>query len=249
MTRVHNHFATVYDRARPLPPLLQEAICSQVRELLSSNAPRLLDIGAGTGVIRWCDRDGAEIVRLDHAHAMLVESNGSGPQLCAEAAALPFRDTTFDAVASRHVLEALQHRGPVLDEIRRVLKPGAPYLHAVSTPPSYLREIHTRWRELTNLVRVANGRLQGFEAASGDIELDLVSAGASISRATSFIIPVSQLLDDVLAGYVQKAYPSCWQVADDAHEACVAELVDWARLRFMDPLVGRFRSTLVAAFW
>lgn len=247
--RVHDEFAHVYDLARPIPPLLQAAICSQVSELVSMSAPRLLDVGTGTGVIRWLDGDHGDIVRLDHSHRMLTQRHGDGHRVCSDAGSLPFADSCFDAVVSRHVLEAIKSRTTVVSEMRRVLKAGAPYLHAISTPPEYAREIHTYWRQMTNLVRVANDQQHGYESPRGDIQLDLVGTGASISFATSFTTPVSQTLSDVLVGYARKAYPSCWELLPEAHRACLTDLEDWARNRFPTSLLGQFQSSMFAVRW
>ena len=247
--RVHDLIAATYDAARPIPPLLQAAISSQVCELLPEGASRLLDVGAGTGAVRWRDGHGAGTIRLDHSSAMLAQVRNPSGRVCGDAALLPFRDAAFDAVVSRHVLEGLPERAPVISEIRRVLRHGAPYLHAVTRPPAYLREIHTWWRQQTNLLRIVNGRSHGYEASASSVDLDLVLSGASITRATTLTIPVSQPLDQVLAGYAAKAYPSCWELEDDAHRACFEELKDWAQPRFPKSLTGHFQTTMTAARW
>jgi ubiquinone/menaquinone biosynthesis C-methylase UbiE len=105
-------------------------------EALSAvDAPRVLDVGAGTGrvaraLLRQAAFDGT-IVNLDLSLPMLRQGGdecrawpGRIHELCAPADALPFANDTFDAIASLEVLEFLPSARAALREYVRVLRPG-----------------------------------------------------------------------------------------------------------------------------
>ena len=85
---------------------------------------RVLDLGCGKGrFAAHLSRLGAEVVGLDLSMGMLAEAVGID-RVRASARRLPFVDGTFDAVVAIEVIEHVESVEPVLDEARRVLKPG-----------------------------------------------------------------------------------------------------------------------------
>jgi SAM-dependent methyltransferase len=87
---------------------------------------RLLDLGCGKGRFAARLRDeGADVVGLDVARAMLAEAAGL-PRVLGSARRLPFGDSCFDGVLAIEVFQHVPPRGlvPALAEIRRVLRPG-----------------------------------------------------------------------------------------------------------------------------
>jgi 2-polyprenyl-6-hydroxyphenyl methylase/3-demethylubiquinone-9 3-methyltransferase len=100
----------------------------RLRALLRSLGPieglRILDLGCGKGRFAAHLRErGAEVIGLDLSAAMLGRAVGLH-RVRASARRLPFADSTFDAVVAIEVLEHVGAVGPILDEARRVLKPG-----------------------------------------------------------------------------------------------------------------------------
>jgi ubiquinone/menaquinone biosynthesis C-methylase UbiE len=183
---------------RIFPWLLDHAMrrrhfAAQRRQLLAPARGRVLEIGFGTGL------------NLPHYPAAVGELHALEPNrgalrlarsrvaaaafpvhvhVCRADAALPFESGSFDTVTSTWTLCSIRELPRALAEVRRMLKPGAPFLfieHGLSPEPGL-----ARWqRRLTPLQRlIADGchldrdipallRAAGFALASLDtFELD-----------------------------------------------------------------------------
>jgi SAM-dependent methyltransferase len=144
-----------------------------VRREIGPGRP-VLDYGCGEGeVVEAALADGLDLFGVDlfydgGAAKAAVEQRGLVPGRVLELAhgRIPHPDGRFDAVISNQVLEHVEDLGLVLDEVRRVLKPGGrflalfplretwreghvgiPFLHRL--PPGRLRSSYTRaWRRL-----------------------------------------------------------------------------------------------------
>jgi SAM-dependent methyltransferase len=91
-------------------------------------APRLLDVGCGTGHhLKALRARGYDAVGVDGSAAMLAEARRTDarvPLAHSDVTALPFRPASFDAALSIEVLRYLPEPLPLLREIARVLRPG-----------------------------------------------------------------------------------------------------------------------------
>lgn len=93
---------------------------------------RVLDLGCGAGhEVLALEREGMRAVGVDLSAAMLeasrqrLVSEGAPVRLArADAAGLPFGDSTFDACRIERVLQHVNDPAAVLGEVRRVLRPG-----------------------------------------------------------------------------------------------------------------------------
>jgi SAM-dependent methyltransferase len=96
-----------------------------VRESLGPiEGRRILDLGCGKGrFAAHLIQLGAEVVGLDLSAGMLARASGLD-RVRASAKRLPFLDGTFDAVVAIEVIEHVGAVETVLDEARRVLRPG-----------------------------------------------------------------------------------------------------------------------------
>ena len=92
----------------------------------------VLEIGAGVGTdLSQFARHGARVTDLDlsaghleHAKLNFSLRGLTGRFVHHDAEALPFEDNSFDVVYSNGVLHHTPHTNRVVDEIRRVLRPG-----------------------------------------------------------------------------------------------------------------------------
>ncbi len=94
----------------------------------------VLDLGTGNGwLARALERAGAQAVATDASLDALAvaRQQDTGRLTQASAEALPFPDSSFDAVATLEMLEHTEDPAAVLSECRRVLKPGGRLLVSV----------------------------------------------------------------------------------------------------------------------
>jgi SAM-dependent methyltransferase len=103
----------------------------------------VLEVGAGAAQCsRWLSAAGAEPVALDLSGAMLRRGRELGtaaglpvPMVQADAAALPFRDRSFDVVCSAYgAVPFVADSAAVMREVARVLRPGGRWVFSVSHP-------------------------------------------------------------------------------------------------------------------
>jgi 2-polyprenyl-6-hydroxyphenyl methylase/3-demethylubiquinone-9 3-methyltransferase len=84
----------------------------------------VLDLGCGKGrFARHFGAWGARVVGVDTSRAMLAAARGL-PRARASARRLPLAASGFDVVVAVEVFQHLDRLAPVLDEVRRVLRPG-----------------------------------------------------------------------------------------------------------------------------
>ena len=102
---------------------------------------RVLDAGAGTGVVSWLQQqmvgDDGVVVALDPSSGMLSEAKKRGVQRVTQGLGekLPFADDVFDRVTMSYALRHVADLQALFDEFLRVLKPGGKLLILEITKP------------------------------------------------------------------------------------------------------------------
>ena len=111
--RAEGEFVFVPERI----PLFQAAI---------GRGKRVLDLGCRSGALSRHFLDGNEVVGLDVDRAALAKAEALGiqPVQANVEEPLPFEDASFDGVVAGELFEHLQFPDALVQEIRRVLRPG-----------------------------------------------------------------------------------------------------------------------------
>lgn len=101
------------------------------------NVRRIMDLGCGTGSsldyfrmkntdVRWVGLD------IEESPEVAARRREDGVFCSFDGVNMPFRENTFDLVFCNQVLEHVRQPGPLINEVRRVLKPRAHFIGSVS---------------------------------------------------------------------------------------------------------------------
>jgi O-methyltransferase/aklanonic acid methyltransferase len=147
--RSYDSVADVYARVRV--PVHEEPARDLIGVLAPEPGTRLLDVGTGPGVaaVPALDAvgDSGLVIGVDLSPEMARLARAAGVHVAVAAAIdLPFRDGTFDAVASAFVLHLVPKYETTLFDMVRVLRPGGRL--GLATWVAGHDEFTTTWREV-----------------------------------------------------------------------------------------------------
>lgn len=105
---------------------------------------RLLDLGAGAGVVPWLDFRGlgAQVIGVDPDRRVLDNPHLDEARI-GVAEQIPYPDASFDLVIAANLLEHLQVPHPAFREVARVLRPGGRFLAKTPNRRHYVPLIAT----------------------------------------------------------------------------------------------------------
>ena len=170
-------FAAIYNPVLWLGELT--GMRSRRRDLLALARGRTLELGSGTGLnVRHYPADLDELILTEPAARMrkrlskaVRRSDRPATVLDAPAERLPVADGSVDTVVSTLVLCTVEEPGAVLDEIKRVLRPGGRllFLEHVRADSAWLAALQDRlerpWRRFAEGCRCNRATVELIEAA------------------------------------------------------------------------------------
>jgi SAM-dependent methyltransferase len=129
----YDGLAAWYEEFRPA---LSDYESDVLERLLGSGEGRCLDLGCGTGVaLEPLRRLGWSVVGTDVSEDLLAVAQERGMETVrASGNALPFEDASFDAAVSIWTHTDVEDFAAILDELARVLRPGAPFVYIGAHP-------------------------------------------------------------------------------------------------------------------
>jgi len=227
---IARHFdqrAATYDRT---PWVHDPAVMSTTLDFLEPAAgQRILDVGAGTGVVLEqalvaCPALG-RCVALDISPAMLARiRNPRIETVCHDAETIPCPDASFDTVVCRQVLHYVDNVDRCLRELRRVLADQGALAIAQMTP--FGRTDEEWWKRVVR----ARQPLRKHDLTMPELQSKLEKAGFRISRTLQ--IRSSESLNSWLDRY----WESQEQIAEvrRLHAEAPAAYKELHRFRYLD---------------
>jgi malonyl-CoA O-methyltransferase len=152
ISNAFNKYATYYERVAKVQHEIGERLFERLQYL--KIIPRLvLDLGCGTGIFTFLLKKHypqAEVIGLDLAHAMLIQSKKKQRWRCkwslvnGDMLALPFADGVFDLVFANQVIHWSQPLSAVIHELNRVMNSDGCLLFSTLGPDTF-KELRQAW--------------------------------------------------------------------------------------------------------
>jgi SAM-dependent methyltransferase len=224
--------AAVYDRTRAMPDSAAAAVTAGIVRAIGSTgaAPRLLEVGIGTGRIAVpLAAAGIRVFGVDVALAMLArlhEKASSVDVVVGDAAALPFAAGRFDAVLLVHVLHLVSDALAVTRAARAVVRPGGVVLLGrTEYAPGMLHRLReTLWRVVAELGGPTPSATDWHAAGETAFATAAREVGAAVDECVlarwTEMASGRRLLDDLAA----RTYSSMWAIPDALMAPLLARL-------------------------
>jgi len=174
--------------------LRQRALCA----LRPSSSPRLvLEVGVGTGANLPFYPASSRVVAVDASAEMLAVARRRRTRAVVKWSQtdvhhLAFSDATFDGVVGSFLLCNVTDPSTVLQEVRRVLRPGGCLLLL-----EHVRGAHPWVGRLTDLLDLPWHAWSGSCHLNRETEATVASAGFNITRSERYALGVVQLIEAV----------------------------------------------------
>jgi SAM-dependent methyltransferase len=173
-----------------------------IRPLVRAGA-RVLDVGAGRGsFVREARRQGMDAVALEmSAGAAVLWPREKIPGLIADGARAPFAGASFDIVRMKEVVEHVEAPLVLVEEARRLLRPGGLLILHTPTPYSQFYPIGNFWDDYTHVRPFSR---TGLRRLIEDAGLELVRIDAYVSGRN--------LLERALGFLLARVFPHIYRV-------------------------------------
>ncbi len=260
--------AEYYDATRGYPPGVDEQLRDAlIKQLHLAPQASIIEPGIGTGRIALpFVRAGYRYTGVDLSLGMmqalrrkLSAIGSSGPvrlQLCqGDIMHLPLATHIFDAAIMVHILHLVDDWEIVLDEVRRVLKPGAQIALANDrnrandspTPPD---QVWPMWATILDELGVPaeQRRSQAVRGLDARFAEYLRGIGATIELVT--LVEYQQqptTASEVVASYRDRIFSSCWSLPDSVHAQAAQRLETWLATSCDDPNTPYSSSGMIEA--
>jgi ubiquinone/menaquinone biosynthesis C-methylase UbiE len=246
--------ASFYDETRAMLPETAEAITDAIlHQLQRANAGHLLEVGIGTGrIARPLMARGQRVAGIDISSEMMsmllarLTPDHLTPDLAhGDATRLPFRDNSFRALLTVHVLHLVSDPVAALAEFRRVLAPGGVYLHKVQRDNEALAESSQWWDEA--LERHGHHPLKRFRFED---QREMIAATGAVAELIDIVSEtVSNEPEEVLDAVKNRIHSWTWQVQDGTYAACLREYEPWFREHYTAPILDEATHELEVWRW
>lgn len=202
-----------------------EAAATAVVSLFPPGVRRVLDLGAGTGIVSAAVAGrGHDVVGIDRSFGMLryASERLGGRRACADASSLPLRDGVFDAVYLMWLLHLVRDPEAVVGECVRVLRPGGVLVttvdvhHAHQEVPSDVTEVLARHASARWPGNQRDGRQRVTAAAT--------AAGAVLADECTYLGHGRGMSPRSAAASARRRVDLAASIDDARRDACVAEL-------------------------
>jgi ubiquinone/menaquinone biosynthesis C-methylase UbiE len=259
--------ADYYDATRGYPPGVDNQVRDGiVRQAGLAPSARLLELGVGTGRIALpFIRAGYEYTGVDISREMmtrlrtkLAASHDAGMRyrlVGGDVMRVPLASATFDAVVMVHVLHLVDDWRAVLDEARRLLRPGAPLVladdnHIVATPPTPPEQVFHAWSAILDDLGVPpeQRRARAVRGLDEQFVTYLRATGASVEHLNLVeYTDEPHTARETVAGYRERIFSSCWFIPDEVHAEVSDRLDRWLNEECSDPDTPYGRAVRVEA--
>lgn len=260
-----------YDATRGYAPGTAARIRDALLQYLGANQQtRFLELGIGTGRIALpFIETGYSFAGVDISLGMMTKLQeklpaNQQPQLCqADLLALPLADASFDVILAVHVFHLFEDWLPLLQETRRVLKPGGRFImgydenRTKANPAPALQSLRHKWAELThelgherrNWIKI---NYDNFEQYTVEF---LEKTGASVEIKSLIEHKLPPITPRVVAEHLKaRSYSSDWDMSPEILEEASRRLDEWLATatnfsNIDEPVVPEHTFKIIVARW